>query len=892
MSTCDAIRERLAEDGAVAADSAGEIQRHLAGCADCARFLDELRRLETALGDLPTHDAPDALVADTLRAVRRAAQDTPAEGAETAPARQFSARRFAGVGLAASAVIAAVLGLALSREWLDSQRQVVAEAPPPTGPFADLRTGDAAATGDRDANVEQFAVEKFAGAPRAEEAPSSALRETEAALIESEAAEKAQSFELAQLAQNKAELDALRSLQDSESSETTSVQAQPGAYRQSGDRLANEEIDRGELQAALSARIEELRKELQERRSQPLSISAQTLSRQGVSVLGGAETTPDTGRAGAGQSTGESGGDAFGGVRADAPAASADIGNQTPTSEAEPAAQPAVRPGDDKADEAKNRRLAAPGEAEPAPTLAAAFLKRYRSLDGLTYQEPTGYWSNSYIPGDPAMRLLEARLKVWDRSAFGPDARFEQAVRPVEQPFDAPQHAAMALYLSADATAIDGPTRLQIQVGLKGAERQGGHRPAMNLGLLVDLRDGVQPDSARRIRALIDALEQARQPEDRFSLTVAGPDGGLLVAPEDFRHGPLQVALERLFAEGQSPVAGSSALSLPDAFAAASRSVRAGDDPEAVLGSSLVLLVIGSSLADDLAPLERMAHLNAVAGVPTSVVSLAGGEDLDHVDRLVAAGQGNRRVLDQAEAADGVIDRELNAASRAVARALRLRIRLAPGVQLVDVLGSRRLDEALAQRVREAEVAIDRRLARNLGIVPDRGEDEEGIQIVIPNFYAGDSHTILLDVVATQPGPLADVTLRYKDVVNLTNGAARANLTLEDGARTAGPLERNVLKNLVAWETAQRIRQAAAYLREGKTELAQVPLYLQWNLLGSLRGELPDWQGDPDLLADQAMMEDFLRALGSPAANDTVQRDLLADSLSYAAFRKLQTAAR
>jgi hypothetical protein len=373
---------------------------------------------------------------------------------------------------------------------------------------------------------------------------------------------------------------------------------------------------------------------------------------------------------------------------------------------------------------------------------------------------------------------------------------------------------------------------------------------------------------------------------------VAGPHGGLLVAPEDFRHGPLQVALDRMFDGTQTSAAGLSALSLPDAFAAASRSVRAGDDPGAVLGSSLVLLVTGSSLADDLAPLERMAHLNAVAGVPTSVVSLAGREDLDHIDRLVAAGQGNRRILDQAGAADSLIDRELNAASRAVARALRLRIRLAPGVQLVDVLGSRRLDEALAQRVREAEVAIDQRLARNLGIVPDRGEDEEGIQIVIPNFYAGDSHTILLDVVATQPGPLADVTLRYKDVVNLSNGVARASLTLEDGPRTAGPLELNVLKNLVAWESAQRIRQAAAFLREGKPELAKVPLYLQWDLTGGLRTEVPGWHSDPDLLADEAMLEEYLRALSSPAANDTVQLDFLADSLSYAAFRKLQTAAR
>jgi hypothetical protein len=67
-----------------------------------------------------------------------------------------------------------------------------------------------------------------------------------------------------------------------------------------------------------------------------------------------------------------------------------------------------------------------------------------------------------------------------------------------------------------------------------------------------------------------------------------------------------------------------------------------------------------------------------------------------------------------------------------VARAVRLRIRLAPGVQLVSVLGARRLDELHAEQVRTAEQRIDQRVSRALGIAADRGEDEEG-------FYGGGS---------------------------------------------------------------------------------------------------------------------------------------------------------
>jgi hypothetical protein len=300
------------------------------------------------------------------------------------------------------------------------------------------------------------------------------------------------------------------------------------------------------------------------------------------------------------------------------------------------------------------------------------------------------------------------------------------------------------------------------------------------------------------------------------------------------------------------------------------------------------MLVTGASLEGDVDTLERMAHNNAVGGVPLSVVSLAGRDDLAHIDRLVAAGQGNRRILDTAQAADALVDRELHSASRAVARALRLRIRLAPGVKLVSVLDSRRLGEPQAAQVREAEVAIDRRLARNLGIEADRGDDEQGIQMVIPNFFAGDSHVVLLDVVAERAGPVADVTVRYKDVVNLNNGVAQASLALDDTPRDAGPLERNVLKNLVAIEFAKQTRQASRELALGNLANAGTRLNRLKILIDGLRQVVPGWREDPALFADIRVLDAYLSAIRLPPARDPGQRQLLAYSLQVAAHRKLQ----
>ena len=92
---------------------------------------------------------------------------------------------------------------------------------------------------------------------------------------------------------------------------------------------------------------------------------------------------------------------------------------------------------------------------------------------------------------------------------------------------------------------MEGSSRLRLQVGLKGAEQKAAHRPAMNVALVLHVPSAVElTDLSARIRALVGALDRARWPGDRFSLVLAGPGGGLLVAPEQFRHGPLAVALE------------------------------------------------------------------------------------------------------------------------------------------------------------------------------------------------------------------------------------------------------------------------------------------------------------------------------------------------------------
>jgi len=343
-----------------------------------------------------------------------------------------------------------------------------------------------------------------------------------------------------------------------------------------------------------------------------------------------------------------------------------------------------------------------PLETASLPTVRS-FLESRAVTEGLSFRPAKGYWANTYLPGDPSLRLLQARLDAWDRSPLqvqaGSPLRLHDASRRPSHPFDPPRNAALAVYLHADRNGIDGESRLLVQVGLRASSRLGGQRPAMNVGIVLDLRHDLPVEIGAAMRALVLAFAQARDVGDRFCLVVAGRDSAVAVDPADFKHGPLAVTLDGLLSGGEPPAGETLGLAL----AVALRKVSLGDDPGAPLGSSTVVLVTARPLAAAAPALADLAHRSAVAGIPVSVVGVGKDVTLAELDRVALAGQGNRRLLESRSEATRLVEHELSSASSVVARAVRLRVRLAPGVRLVDVVGSRPLRATQAQRVREAE---------------------------------------------------------------------------------------------------------------------------------------------------------------------------------------------
>lgn len=511
------------------------------------------------------------------------------------------------------------------------------------------------------------------------------------------------------------------------------------------------------------------------------------------------------------------------------------------------------------------------------PTTIQQFFNERAKLTSVSFQDPTGYWANTYVPGDATYRRLFAKLQDQSlpASVLPPQANeLLKQSQKAAQPFDDPEVGALGLYLSSDKPTVPGQDRILLQVGLKAPDRSSGRRPAMRVGLVFDLRGTQSTESQKRIRSLLDAFQQAKDIGDRFHITVAGKPGGAVIGPEDFRHGPIKVWLQNLSGDKRK----GKTLGVAEALET-SAELLAGD-PDAPLGTSIVVLVSANDLSSDLTELSQIAHKYAVNGVQVSTIALSRHANLDQLDEITLAGQGTRRLLESPADAEQLVQRQLAAASQVVARALRLNIRLAEGVKLIDIPGSYRLSEARTMRAKAAERSLDSRLSRRLGIEMDRGEDDDGIQILVPSFYAGDSHVILLDLVVPGPGKVADVTIRFKDLIDLENRTIRTSFALQRTASSLGPLQLNVMKNFLAQQLSDSLKQASELVRAGNFEQAAEITEQQATLNAAFRNEFPSFQRDQDLQQNEMVLEQANSLLRSrELRTNLAQQEYVADSL-------------
>jgi len=384
------------------------------------------------------------------------------------------------------------------------------------------------------------------------------------------------------------------------------------------------------------------------------------------------------------------------------------------------------------------------------------------------------YFENTYLGGSAAYAERLRRLDV----ALREDDRHYRRARAEAQPFDPPARDGLAVTASVDATHIEDPQRVFLQVGLRGSDRYGWRRPPLDVALVIDPSVPAQaPGVATRF--VIDLLRKLGS-ADRLAIVIADatPTTHLELARTPSAQQHLARRIDEL--EARRPDASGN---LAAAMRRAGAILDAASDAEAVVpGSQTILVLTGPPAASQIPDATRAAHELSVQGAVTSVFTL--DRDGGSLWQVANSGHGNFHRID-GQAFGLAIDEELASLARVVARLVRVNVRLGKDAHAIRVLGTRVLDAAEVAAVKERELATDRNLSKTLGIVSDRGEDDDGIQTVIPYFYGDDSHVILIELWVERPGLVADITVRYKDMVNLDNATARTSVRL--GARPGTP---------------------------------------------------------------------------------------------------------
>lgn len=437
--------------------------------------------------------------------------------------------------------------------------------------------------------------------------------------------------------------------------------------------------------------------------------------------------------------------------------------------------------------------------------LPGLFQRPATLLPRMFYFEPTYLGGNAGI----AERLRRLRAHLPDA-----ESRIVESARSHQQDFDTPDAAGIALTARLATPWVDRPQRVLLQVGLQGSRRFGWRRPPLDVVLLLDAP--FMRGSLRAARGLIRAAIARLGPQDRVGIVTVGAGGNPRVVAPVQRLRDLELGLERhlegLRADGQGGPG--------RALSVAGDLLQAASAEEAQIpGTQTVWLLTAGSHAQRVSAASAAADALTRRGIVTSVIEVGATPNTAGAWwRVASSGHGNYHRPAAAETASA-FDTELESLSKVVARLLRVNVRLAKGVGAIRVIGSRVLDPDEVIRLKAREKAVDTALSKTLGVKADRGDDDDGVQTNIPYFYGGDAHVILIELWVEGPGEVADITIKYKDMVNLKNATARVSVAMPGTPRTATGLA-GVARNYAGFELAETLIKAGYKVRHGQLNAA------------------------------------------------------------------------
>jgi Mg-chelatase subunit ChlD len=500
---------------------------------------------------------------------------------------------------------------------------------------------------------------------------------------------------------------------------------------------------------------------------------------------------------------------------------------------------------------------------------------------------PNMYLSSTYIGGrgerDRMEKLIRNGVVIQ-----GKRVKLEAFSRSYVQAFPIPTRTALNLIADTErGKIVEEGDHTYLQVGLQAIQGEAPRRPPLNIALVIDCSGSMgSEDKLEYARAAAISLIDRLRRDDVVSVVTFDDSAQLLVPAQPV--GDTARLKDRIAA--LTPGSGTN---IYDGLRLGYREARKYAGREGV--SRVILLSDGEVTAGvtDPAAFQRLAAAEVDREIQTTTVGM--GVDFNEELMLAIAreGKGNYHFIKDGADTRQVFAQELEELTHVVARAVRLRIRLAEGVGLVRVLGAAVLDAAQTRQVKAEEKQIDRKVYEELGIAADRQRDEEepGIKLLIPNFYRGDHHIVMLEVAIPRGRgrrSVAEVFLKYKEMVARANREAKAAVTVDtapDRAAMIASIHRNVKKNLLGFQTGEALTEAAALVSQGRIAEAVRKIDERMVVLGVAARE---WR-DRDLDRDGSLLDRYKMVLAqlqeSPRLASGDFGQYLRKSLTYSGYQ-------
>lgn len=474
--------------------------------------------------------------------------------------------------------------------------------------------------------------------------------------------------------------------------------------------------------------------------------------------------------------------------------------------------------------------------------------------------DKNAYYGSDYVAGGGHLarmrKLMDSGVQV-----NGKQVRLESFVKQYQQRLPRPQHSALEIHLhSSHQMVLSQPqgSNIILQVALAASDQKMQERLPLNVCLVLDRSGSMRDENKMEFaKQAASHLVSMLTPRDYFSL-VTYDTRVMIPIPSTPVNQPdtLNKIIREITTAGSTNIYGG--------LEAGYEQIKKHFSPEFF---NVVLLLsdgkanVGPSSPEAISLLSKNAFDH---GIQTSSI----GVGLDFNDAIMLAvanqGHGNYHFIDNPEWISNIIQEEFQPLDSLIAMAVKTRIQLHEKVDLVRVLGMYQLSNQEVTQVKHVEKTMDQRLEREYGIQSNRNvEEENGIKFFKNHFLSGEYQLYLLEV-RVPPGlentPLAQVEIKFKDLLTRQNGATNQSLTLpftSEESQFITSINREVKRNQLGFETGYILKSAASLVERGQTKKACEQILAHTRLVL----EVGKAYSDGDLLADGEILQRYYETL-------------------------------